>query len=88
MKSLALGIGSGSPDPTDDYPHEYHNYEGFDLPGPGPWYEYPIMADHDVYEGGSPGPDRVVFDGDGALGLLITHTGAGGDAFVACRTGY
>ncbi|GAB1314747.1 ribonuclease T1 [Madurella fahalii] len=71
----------------NNYPHRYNNYEGFDFPTPGPWYEYPIMASHNVYNGGSPGPDRVVFDGDGAFDLLITHTGASGNAFVACRRG-
>ncbi|KAK4138439.1 ribonuclease-domain-containing protein, partial [Trichocladium antarcticum] len=68
-----------------NYPHRYNNYEGFDFPTAGPWYEFPIMASHVVFAGGSPGADRVVFDGRGALDLLITHTGATGNNFVACR---
>jgi hypothetical protein len=71
----------------DNYPHRYNNYEGFDFPTPGPWYEYPIMSSHSVYNGGSPGPDRVVFDSNGDFDLLITHTGASGSSFVACRAG-
>jgi len=45
------------------------------------------MASHAVYTGGSPGADRVVFDGAGAFDLLITHTGASGNNFVACVAG-
>lgn len=72
---------------SDDYPHQYHDYEGFDFPVDGPWYEFPILADHSVYDGGSPGPDRVVFNGDGELAGLITHTGASGDDFLECSSG-
>ncbi|KAL2255998.1 hypothetical protein VTK26DRAFT_2371 [Humicola hyalothermophila] len=71
-------------DDINGYPHRYNNYEGFDFPTPGPWYEYPILSSHSVYTGGSPGPDRVIFDEDGALDMLITHTGASGNNFVAC----
>ncbi|KAK3297107.1 Ribonuclease/ribotoxin [Chaetomium fimeti] len=74
-------------DDINNYPHRYNNYEDFDFPTPGPWYEYPIMSSHSVYNGGSPGADRVVFDGDGNFDLLITHQGASGNAFVACRSG-
>ncbi|KAK4041300.1 Ribonuclease/ribotoxin [Parachaetomium inaequale] len=74
-------------DDINNYPHQYNNYEGFDFPTSGPWYEFPIMASHSVYSGGSPGADRVVFDSRGALDLLITHTGASGNNFVACRSG-
>jgi hypothetical protein len=45
------------------------------------------MSSYKVYNGGSPGPDRVIFDDDGAFDMLITHTGASGNAFVACRRG-
>ncbi|OOG01227.1 hypothetical protein ASPCADRAFT_511297 [Aspergillus carbonarius ITEM 5010] len=67
-----------------NYPHEYHDYEGFDFPVSGTYYEYPIMSDFDVYDGGSPGADRVIFNGNDELAGLITHTGASGDDFVAC----
>ncbi|KAK4114674.1 ribonuclease-domain-containing protein [Canariomyces notabilis] len=72
---------------VNNYPHRYNNYEGFNFPTSGPWYEFPIMSSYKVYNGGSPGPDRVIFDDDGAFDMLITHTGASGNAFVACRRG-
>ncbi|KAI0180345.1 fusion protein containing ompA-signal peptide/RNase T1 [Hypoxylon sp. FL1284] len=71
-------LGSG------DYPHQYNNYEGFDFPDPSPWYEFPILSSFDVYDGGSPGADRVVFDNNGKFEAAITHTGASGNDFVAC----
>ena len=72
---------------SDNYPHRYNNYEGFDFPTSGPWYEFPILSSHKVYTGGSPGADRVIFDEDGALDMLITHTGASGNNFVGCKSG-
>ncbi|KAK4168997.1 Ribonuclease/ribotoxin [Cladorrhinum sp. PSN259] len=71
----------------NSYPHQYNNYEGFNFPTAKPWYEYPIMSSGSVYTGGSPGPDRVIFDSKGAFDLLITHTGASGNAFKACVQG-
>ncbi|KAI0395327.1 Ribonuclease/ribotoxin [Xylariaceae sp. FL0594] len=68
----------------NNYPHKYNNYEGFDFPDPGPWYEFPILGSDELYTGGSPGADRVVFDADGRLQEAITHTGASGNDFVAC----
>lgn len=35
------------------------------------------------YEG-SPGADRVVINGQCSIAGIITHTGASGNAFVAC----
>ena len=70
----------------DSYPHQYNDYEGFDFPVSGPWYEFPILSSFKVYTGGSPGADRVIFNGDGQLAGVITHTGASGDDFVACET--
>jgi hypothetical protein len=34
---------------------------------------------------GRPGPDRVVIDGECEIAGVITHTGADGNAFVACE---
>ncbi|KAL1964373.1 hypothetical protein VTN77DRAFT_7058 [Rasamsonia byssochlamydoides] len=69
-----------------DYPHEYKDYEGFNFPVSGPYYEFPILADGSVYDGGSPGADRVVFNNNGELAGLITHTGASSyDGFVECQ---
>ncbi|KAI1818793.1 ribonuclease-domain-containing protein [Poronia punctata] len=69
----------------NDYPHQYNNYEGFDFPDEGPWYEFPILSSYDVYTGGSPGADRVVFNADGVFQDAITHTGASGNNFVECE---
>ncbi|KAL2168866.1 hypothetical protein VTG60DRAFT_6768 [Thermothelomyces hinnuleus] len=74
-----------SGDDINSYPHRYNNYEGFDFPTAGPWYEFPILSSHSVYSGGSPGADRVIFDGSGNFDALITHTGASGNNFVACK---
>jgi hypothetical protein len=73
-----------SGDSPDDYPHQYNNYEGFDFPDAGPWYEFPILSSYEVYTGGSPGADRVIFTEDGEFESVITHTGASGNDFVAC----
>ncbi|RWA05344.1 hypothetical protein EKO27_g9757 [Xylaria grammica] len=69
---------------SNDYPHQYNNYEGFDFPDEGPWYEFPILSSNEAYTGGSPGADRVVFNADGKFQDAITHTGASGNNFVAC----
>ncbi|KAJ5513846.1 hypothetical protein N7463_003398 [Penicillium fimorum] len=71
-------------DDVNDYPHEYHNYEDFDFPVSGTYYEFPILSSGKVYTGSSPGADRVVFNGSNKLAGVITHTGASGNNFVAC----
>lgn len=69
---------------NDNYPHQYNDYEGFSFPDAGPYYEFPILADEEVYTGGSPGADRVIFTGDGTYEGVITHTGASGNDFLQC----
>ncbi|KAL6797776.1 Ribonuclease/ribotoxin [Trichoderma sp. SZMC 28013] len=76
---------SGSTIGSDDYPHQYNDYEGFSFPTASPWYEFPILNTFKVYTGGSPGADRVIFDSKGNFDSVITHTGASGDDFVACK---
>ncbi|CAL5866729.1 uncharacterized protein PFLUO_LOCUS939 [Penicillium psychrofluorescens] len=71
---------------NDDYPHQYHDYEGFNFPVSGEYYEYPIMSSGGVFTSGSPGADRVVFNGQDELAGLITHTGASGDDFKECTS--
>ncbi|KAJ5469303.1 Guanyl-specific ribonuclease Pb1 [Penicillium diatomitis] len=66
------------------YPHQYHNYEGFDFPVSGTYYEFPILSSGRAYTGGSPGPDRVIFNKNDQLAGVITHTGASGNSFVSC----
>jgi len=70
----------------NSYPHQYNNYEGFEFPDEGPWYEFPILSSDEVYAGGSPGADRVVFNADGKFQDAITHTGASGNNFVECES--
>ncbi|KAJ5701130.1 hypothetical protein N7488_008678 [Penicillium malachiteum] len=85
--TAALNAGyslESSGEEDDSYPHVYHDYEGFDFPVSGTYYEFPILSSGDVYDGGSPGADRVIFNGDGELAGVITHTGASGDDFVEC----
>lgn len=36
---------------SNDYPHKYNNYEGFDFQASGPWQEFPILKSG-VYTGG------------------------------------
>jgi len=69
---------------SDEYPHQYNDYEGFSFPVSGPYYEFPILSSYKVYTGGSPGADRVIFNGNDDYAGLITHTGASGDDFVQC----
>lgn len=69
---------------NDKYPHKYNDYEGFTFPDDGPYYEFPILSDEDVYTGGSPGADRVIFTGSGTYEGVITHTGASGNDFLQC----
>ncbi|KAL1890170.1 hypothetical protein Sste5346_008464 [Sporothrix stenoceras] len=86
--ALAKGYSlyqSGSTLGSDKYPHQYNDYEGFSFPTSAPWYEFPILSSFQVYSGGSPGADRVIFDSKGKFDSLITHTGASGDDFVACK---
>ncbi|OJJ64088.1 hypothetical protein ASPSYDRAFT_38772 [Aspergillus sydowii CBS 593.65] len=85
--SAAVSKGSeleASGDDVNNYPHVYNNYEGFDFPVDPTYYEFPIMSSGSVYNGGSPGADRVVFNEDGELAGVITHTGASGNNFVSC----
>ncbi|KAJ5773683.1 Guanine-specific ribonuclease N1/T1 [Penicillium paradoxum] len=71
-------------DDVNNYPHVYHNYEGFDFDVAGTYYEFPILSSGSIYSGGSPGADRVIFNGNNGLAGVITHTGASGNNFVAC----
>ncbi|KAH9900434.1 ribonuclease-domain-containing protein [Xylariomycetidae sp. FL2044] len=70
----------------NEYPHQYNNYEGFDFPGSSPYYEFPILSSYEVYDGGSPGADRVVFNSAGDFQGAITHTGASDNDFVECTS--
>lgn len=43
------------------------------------------MRDYDVYTGGSPGADRVIFNADGEFTAVITHSGENNNGFGACE---
>jgi len=44
-------LESGEQVGSNDYPHRYNNYEGFDFRVSGPWQEFPITR-NGVYTGG------------------------------------
>ncbi|PWZ00459.1 guanyl-specific ribonuclease U1 [Testicularia cyperi] len=72
---------------STSYPHTYNNYEGFDFSDycNGPYQEFPLVTSSSGYTGGSPGPDRVIYDSnDRTFCGAITHTGASGNNFVGC----
>jgi len=75
---------AGETEGSGKYPHTFRNDEDFEFDVPGPYQEFPILDDFQEYDGGSPGPDRVVFNEDGTLAGVITHTGASGNGFVEC----
>ncbi|KAI0720022.1 ribonuclease T1 [Cerioporus squamosus] len=69
---------------ASNYPHQYHDYEGFDFPScSGEFFEYPLEHNR-VYTGGSPGADRVIYDSNGDFCACLTHTGASGNDFLEC----
>jgi ribonuclease len=46
-------VTSGTTAGRSTYPHQYNDREGFSFSGvPGPYYEFPIMADGKIYDGG------------------------------------
>ncbi|EZF21996.1 hypothetical protein H112_05152 [Trichophyton rubrum D6] len=66
------------------YPHQYNNYEKFQIRGlKGPFYEFPLLKSG-IYKGGVPGPDRVIITKDCQRAGEITHSGAQKGGFVAC----
>lgn len=76
---------SGQTEGTDKYPHQYDDREGFHFTTASPWYEFPILASHQVYSGGEPSTDRVIFNGNCEFTSVITHTGATDDNFKQCE---
>ncbi|KAG5917530.1 hypothetical protein E4U42_007206 [Claviceps africana] len=67
------------------YPHRYKNYENFRLNGlSGPFYEFPIMHNGQVFFGGNPGPDRIILTKDCTMAGILTHQGATNNAFREC----
>jgi hypothetical protein len=56
-------------DGTGGYPHTFNNREGFSFPNcpasGGDLVEFPILANGNIYGGGSPGAYRVIYQEDG-----------------------
>ncbi|KAI6812000.1 Guanyl-specific ribonuclease [Hortaea werneckii] len=76
-------VAQGGTACSGSYPHVYNNYEGFDFPVDGTYYEFPIL-ESGQFTCQSPGADRVVFTADCQYAGAITHTGASGNNFVGC----
>ncbi|KAK0716618.1 Ribonuclease/ribotoxin [Apiosordaria backusii] len=74
---------------NNKYPHRFNNREGLVFAASGPYQEFPIVR-NGAYSGGAPGPDRIVFNpdlnGNCVYVGTMTHTGAGGNAFIMCAT--
>ncbi|KAI6812277.1 hypothetical protein KC340_g17173, partial [Hortaea werneckii] len=56
-------VSQGGTACSGSYPHVYNNYEGFDFPVDGTYYEFPIL-ESGQFTCQSPGADRVVFTAD------------------------
>ncbi|KAH7323374.1 Ribonuclease/ribotoxin [Rhizoctonia solani] len=88
-QAAASRVAEGSQIGRNRYPHRFNNREGFTfLPDcKAPFYEFPIFKNK-VYNGGSPGADRVVIGSvrgaDAAYCGVMTHRSARGNAFVQC----
>ncbi|THH30552.1 hypothetical protein EUX98_g3637 [Antrodiella citrinella] len=100
VSSITAAINAGVKDMNsgnlpDDYPHQYYDESSEDIDlycsGNGPWYEFPIMPNGEIYTSTSsdyqsPGTDRVIFTSSGTYCAVVTHTGAASyDGFVACK---
>ncbi|TFK56587.1 ribonuclease T1 [Heliocybe sulcata] len=82
---ISRAISAAEDGGASDYPHQYHDYEGFDFPScSGSFYEFPLESGR-AYTGGSPGADRVIYDRSGDFCACLTHTGASGNDFVECN---
>ncbi|KAL1967823.1 hypothetical protein VTN77DRAFT_2512 [Rasamsonia byssochlamydoides] len=90
-KALSLA-SQGQTVGRDKYPHAYNDYEHFNFKHAlKPYLEFPVERNGRVYDGGSPGADRVVIgsiaqDFSSAVYFaVITHDGSKHDGFTECR---
>lgn len=66
------------------YPHVYNNYEGFNFPVAGPYYEFPLLSNGQTYTGGKFWRDRAsvtavmlsLIGSPGADRVIINKSGA------------
>ncbi|KAJ7464300.1 Ribonuclease/ribotoxin [Mycena galericulata] len=75
----------------DKYPHAYNDYEKFKFDNAQkPYIEFPILSSEQVYDGESPGADRVILgsiadDYESAIYCaVITHDGSTKNGFTEC----
>lgn len=90
-KALSLA-SQGQTLGRDKYPHAYNDYEHFSFShAQKPYLEFPVERNGKVYDGGSPGADRVIIgsisaDYDSAVYCaVITHDGQKRNGFSECQ---
>ncbi|KIY51477.1 ribonuclease-domain-containing protein, partial [Fistulina hepatica ATCC 64428] len=76
----------------DKYPHVYNDYERFSFThAKKPYLEFPVVQDGQVYDGGSPGADRVIIGSiasnfkSAVYCTVITHDGERKNGFAECQ---
>ena len=75
---------AGKPLGFRQYPHTFHNREPIDFDDPGPYMEFPILRFGQLFTGGDPHADRVIFNAhDGSFVGVIMHAGSNG-MFESC----
>ncbi|KAI9835761.1 MAG: hypothetical protein M1819_001940 [Sarea resinae] len=90
--SKALQLASqGQTIGRDRYPHAYNDYEHFSFThAQAPYLEFPILQNGAIYDGSSPGADRVVIGSIAAdyqsavYCAVITHDGQQKNGFAEC----
>ncbi|KAF9460153.1 ribonuclease T1 [Collybia nuda] len=82
---VARAVDKAEAGGASDYPHQYHDFEGFLFPAcAGEFFEFPLKTGT-AYNGGSPGADRVIYDETGDVCACLTHTGAPStNGFIEC----
>ncbi|KAE8183319.1 hypothetical protein CF336_g8223 [Tilletia laevis] len=82
---------------SDNYPHQYYDdpSENVSLScdGNGPYYEFPLVTNGPYYSTKSnyvsPGPDRVVYTGNGVYCASVYHSSRTASTFAQCSdSGY
>ncbi|KAK0530869.1 hypothetical protein OC835_003868 [Tilletia horrida] len=79
----------------DNYPHQYYvdPSEGITLEcsGSGPYYEFPLVHNGPYYSTKSnyvsPGPDRVIYTGNGIYCASVYHSSTTSSTFAQCSDG-
>lgn len=73
---------------SSSYPHRYNNYEGFNFGGAaGPYQEFPIMSNGQVYSGGKLPKRCALFDMISLMACRLPWSGSCGYYRVVVQTG-